>query len=217
MTATLSETARAELREHLVPEAAIEAIALALPVIEAVCRRAGLEYDEDDGDDANLFGQQCSRRSRNLIGRDVQDAQIENTVVTYPKGSLDVVAGGTHLHFWAAGDDEGSPRLKGGKTKPAILDECLEQLRLWQEHPAEAPDHLVIAYRATPSARGVEKIVVGVPSSAETWQFGVKVYDRDVAVETESKKPAPRRFDADAGQQDAVVIRLRPEPKRDEQ
>jgi hypothetical protein len=218
MPATLSDDARDELRKHLVPEAALEVIAIALPTIEVVCDRAGREYDEEDGDDPMLFGQQCSRRAKNLVARDVLDTGLEDTVVTRPNGSLDIFAAGTHVHIYAAGDEDGAPRLKGGKTKPAILDACLtQQLRLFHAGAAESPEHLVIAYRATPSARGVEKVVVGVPSAVDAWEFGVKVYDRSVHVATDRRKPTFRRFDAGDNQRDAPVIQLRPQPRRDEQ
>jgi hypothetical protein len=91
-------------------------------------------------------------------------------------------------------------------------------MRLWDENPTEAPEHLVVAYRATASKRGVEKIVVGVPDSAETWQFGVCVYDRQAMLATDDvPKPMRPRYDAEDTQQPAPVILLRPQTNRDKQ
>jgi hypothetical protein len=212
MAYTLPPLARAELLANLVPESAIAVVEHAVPIIESVCERAGRDYDEDEGDDANLFGQQCSRRTRNLVGKDVSEGAIDTVRAVYPRGSLVLIADQTRIHIWAAGDDEGSPRLKGGKTKPAILDACVRQLKLWEERPTEAPEHLVLAYRATPASRRVDKIVVGLPSGPEHWHFAAEVYDRAVHSTDKAEVPPVRRFDAEPPP--APVIELR--PRRDE-
>lgn len=214
----LSESAVRELRDQLLtPAAAIDAIRLSLPVIATVCDRAAREFSEDEGDDANLFGQQCSRRSRNLIARVVQDAQLAEVVVRRPRGSLVVIAAGTRVYFWAAGDASGSPRLTGGHTKPEILDACVRQLAIWETTPVKAPSHLVVAYRATPSANGLVKVVAGVPRAADQWDRAVEVFDEtgayDAPLAVRPKEPVSR-FDVE--QPPAPVIQLRPREERGE-
>jgi len=214
----LTAVAAQELRDDLyVPDAAIEAIRVALPVIAMVCERAAREFSEDEGDDANLFGQQCSRRSRNLIAREIQSRPKMRAEVRRPRGSLVVLGGETRLYFWAAGDAQGSPRLTGGHTKPEILDACLRQLVLWETLPVSTPSHLVVAYRATPSAPGLLKVIAGIPCAADQWQCAVEllddsgVYDAPVAIEAIA---AEERFDAE--QPLAPVLQLRPREERGE-
>ena len=209
MAPSLPPHAAAELRANLVPDEALRAIELALPIIERVCERTGMDFDEDEGDDANLFGQQCSRRGRNLIAREVEATQPAGVTVQRPRNTLFLQAGPTQVHFWAAGDDHGSPRLRGGRTKPEILDHCVRQLPLWKDARVEPPAHLVVAYRATPASRRLEKLVAGVPKDVETWEFGVTVYDRPVpASDNRPKRGSTERFDSK--RPPAPVIELRP-------
>src|SRR3954471_13347942 len=116
MPTSLTLEALQELRDNLVPEEVFQALEMALPIIERVCGRAGMDFDEEEGDDANLFGQQCSRRGRNLIAREVEAVKPTSITVERPRNTLYVQAGPTRIYFWAAGDDAGSPRLRGGKT-----------------------------------------------------------------------------------------------------
>lgn len=212
----LTAGAGQQLRDELyVPDLAIEAIRVALPIIGTVCERAAFEYCEDEGDDPNLFGQQCSRRARNLIAREIQSRHRAGVLARRPRGSLVVIGGQTSVYFWAAGDAEGSPRLTGGHTKPAILDACLRQLALWETEPVDIPDQLVVAYRATPSASGVAKVVAGVPCAADRWERAVELFDEtgvyDVAASVASID-AGERFDAE--QPLAPVLRLRAREER---
>jgi hypothetical protein len=213
MAITIPSHAAQELRENLIPEEALSAIELALPIIDGVCERAGMDFDVEEGDDANLFGQQCSRRGRNLIAREAELRELAGVRVCRPRNTMYLQAGPTQVHFWAAGDDEGSPRLRGGKTKPEILDQVLKQLPLWKTARVEPPAHLVVAYRATPASRRLEKVVVGVPKGVDSWDFAVELYDRPVEKVTDRPKPTPaERFDAQPAP--APVIELR--PRRDE-
>ena len=207
-----------QLRDELyVPDLAVEAIRVALPIIGVVCERAALEYSEDEGDDPNLFGQQCSRRARNLIAREIQSRHRTGIVARRPRGSLVVTGGETSVYFWAAGDADGSPRLKGGQTKPAILDACLRQLALWEAGPVGIPAQLVVAYRATPSASGVAKVVAGVPCAADQWECAVELFDETGVYDVPASGPsidASERFDAE--QPLAPVLQLRPREERGE-
>lgn len=214
----LTAGAAQQLRDELcVPDLAIEAIRVALPIIGTVCERAALEYSEDEGDDPNLFGQQCSRRARNLIAREIESRHRAGVVARRPRGSLVVIGGETSVYFWAAGDADGSPRLKGGQTKPAILDACLRQLALWESGPVGIPGQLIVAYRATPSASGVAKVVAGVPCAADQWERAVELVDETGmydAPATVAPIDASERFDATPPL--APVLRLRPREERGE-
>jgi hypothetical protein len=208
MPTSLTLEALQELRDNLVPEEVFQALEMALPIIERVCGRAGMDFDEEEGDDANLFGQQCSRRGRNLIAREVEAVKPTNITVERPRNTLYVQAGPTRVYFWAAGDDAGSPRLRGGKTKPEILDHCVRQLELWQDARTGPPAYLVVAYRATPSSRRLEKVVVGLPKDVDQWDFAATIYDRPVNKPAKMRKPMPsERFDN--AQPPAPVIQLK--------
>jgi hypothetical protein len=164
------------LTARKVPSLAIDVIERALPIIERVCARATGEFDPDgEGDDATLLGLTCARRSRNLIAGDVK-AELEAVAVRWPRGALELDAGGCRLYVYAGQGDDAAPRLRGSTTKDDLLRE-FEQLTLLPAHDDEGcPPALLLAYRSSVRARGLVRAVVGVPDGADTWAWSVPIY-----------------------------------------
>jgi hypothetical protein len=200
------------LRARGVPAAAIELVEHAVPIIERVCERAVADYDPGaEGDDRTLLGLVCARRSRNLIAAETYGT-LPAVAIRWPRGALELTAGGCRVYFYAGAGDDAAPKLRGGATKKELLSE-FEQLSLIPRDTDGPPSALLVAYRASVPGRGLVRAVIGVPDGAESWAWSETLYARsghDVAPVT----PMPAEFDRKAVP--APMLRL-VRPERDEQ
>jgi hypothetical protein len=173
-----------ECRTNLVGQRQLNADTLVLVEIVMeelieVAAAVGRDYDEAEGDYANLAGLMCSGRTRNRAARRVRSGEIPagaNLTAVGPASAILLRGGGTWVHPYSAGAAE-APLLAGSATKEVILEEGAAQLVLFGELGQEGPPlHLVVAY--TRDLVGILSAKVGVMSAREEFAWEEPIYSR---------------------------------------
>lgn len=176
----LSPITRAVLIEER--QLAPDTIALVEVVMEELIEVAagvGRDYDEAEGDYANLAGLMCSGRTRNRVARRIRSGETPSDCEFQAVGSGSAIVlrgGGTWVHPYSSGGS-GTPLLAGTITKDLILEEGMEQLVLFEKLGKEGrPLHIVIAYAR--DLEGVMSAKVGVMSGREEFAWQESIYSR---------------------------------------
>lgn len=176
----ISDEAKAELRAQFVPEAAIEVAECILGNLIPTAATVAREYDEEAGDDRNLAGLNCSRRTKNLAARQLRRAGeghlSEVTVVPRRGFTWDINADGTGLHIYSAPDGVGNLNLVGSPRKAELIERSNEQLKLFDESGIRSnPKDVVLLY--TRDELGiVERVSLGVTRSAHELEWEVPIF-----------------------------------------
>lgn len=196
-----------DLRARGVPELALDVLERSIQVVDRVCERATAHFDPaGEGDDDNLLGLMCAKRSRNLLAR-VLAEELAGVVVRRPRGTLELEVDGWLFYLYAGKDDDVVPRLRGSVTKDELLSR-FEQLSLWTT-PQQEGLPLLIAYRRTVAAGGLSRMVVGLPNGPESWSWSTTLFARP----TGETAPTPMAA-YDAQEVPSPSLRLRPRAAR---
>jgi hypothetical protein len=193
----------ADTRSKLMDERQLNADSLALVEITVnelidVAAGVGRDYDEAEGDYANLAALMCSGRTRNRVARRIRSGEVPEDLELQAVGSgssITLCGGGTWVHPYSSGGAD-APLLAGSITKDRIFVEGTEQLVLFEELGEEGrPLHIVIAYSR--DLEGVVSAKVGVMSGREEFAWEEPIYSRadggaeiDVRGEAESTGPS---------------------------
>jgi hypothetical protein len=157
----------------------IELVELVMGELIEVAAGVGRDYDEDEGDDANLAGLLCSGRTRNRVARRIRSGEVnESREIDVVGSGLSTLlrAGGTEVHPYSCGSSE-APVLTGSNTKERVLKEGYEQLALFNEVGSLGkPAHVVVAYSR--DMQGVTSAKVGMMSGREEFAWEVPIYAR---------------------------------------
>jgi hypothetical protein len=180
----ISEDARAQLREELIPEVTIDAAECMLGHVQDAAETVGREYDIDVGDDPNLAGFTVARRGKNMAAKDLKEqAHPEVSVRSAPGFTWDITARGTRLHTYSAPGGLEEFQLVGGDRKADIVERSQKQLSLFEAEGKKQPGDLVLAY--VRERRGLRRAVLGVMKSEEEFEWQVAIYSSvDQAVKT---------------------------------
>jgi hypothetical protein len=189
----ISEDVRAELREELVPEAAVDAAECMLGHLLDAAETVGREYDPEIGDDPNLAGFTVARRGKNMAARELRGQ--ENPAITVrqaPGFTWDMSADGTRLHTYSAPNGLEDFQLVGGDRKADIVERSQKQLSLFVAEGAKGPPgDLVLAY--VRDRRGLRRAALGVMRSEDDFEWQIAIYNSDGQVsEARRAEKAPR-------------------------
>lgn len=189
----IPESARAELREQLVPEIAIEVAECLLGHVIDAAETVAREYDDEAGDDPNLAGFTVARRGKNLAARDLRKREIPDVTVRAVAGfTWDIRADGTQLHTYSAPGGLDEFQLVGGDRKAEIVERSMEQLSLFEDSGAKSqPGDLVLAY--VRDHRGLRRAALGVMKSEAEFAWQVSIYDRDAVIAEAPREEATER------------------------
>jgi hypothetical protein len=174
----------ADIHSKLMGERQLNADSLALIEITMnelieVAAGVGRDYDEAEGDYANLAALVCSGRTRNRVARRIRSREVPDDVALQAFGSgsaITLCGGGTWIHPYSAGGAD-APLLAGSVTKERIYSEGVAQLALFEELEEEGrPLHVVIAYSR--DLEGVISAKVGVMSGREEFAWEEPIYAR---------------------------------------
>lgn len=215
LTAT---TRSALLEERQLDSDTLLLIEITMQELIEVAAAVGRDYDEDEGDYANLAALICSGRTRNRVARLIRAGEVPDNADLEAVGSGAAIVlrgGGTWVHPYSAGGSD-APLLAGSATKELILEEGVEQLVLFEKLGKEGkPLHLVIAY-----ARDLEGVVsakVGVMSGREEFAWEEPIYRRDEASGEAGKvKEAPEGGGPSHDEQHVPDPDIKLRPRRDE-
>lgn len=195
----------AEARSHLVEERhltedAAELVELVMDELLEVAAGVGRDYDEDEGDDANLAGLMCSCRTRNRVAQRIRSGGVSEgrEIEVFGTGLSTLLrGGGTEVHPYSCGSSE-APLLAGSITKKRVLKEGSEQLALFcEEGELGKPVHVVVAYSR--DLQGVTSAKVGMMSGREEFAWEVPIYARpadeagsgvDIQDDTKAMRPS---------------------------
>lgn len=177
----ISDWARGELAEELVPDVAIDAAECMLGHVAEAAEVVAREYDAAAGDDPNLAGLMVSRRGKNVAARHLRVQAVEGVFVRPLRGfTWDINAGGTRLHTYSAPSGLDGFQLVGGDRKADILGRSVEQLSLFEESGnKQQPGDLVLAY--VRGRRGLIRAGLGVMKSEDEFAWQVLIYEADEA------------------------------------
>jgi hypothetical protein len=192
----IPEAARIELREHLVPEAAIDAGECMLGHAVEIAATVAREYDEAEGYDQNLAGFNVARRAKNVAATDLREQDLDEVFVRPRQGfTWDIRAGGTNMHFYSAPSGIDHFQLDGSERKAEIVDRSAQQQALFDASGVESqPGDLVLAYSR--NEFGIAQACLGVIKSPTEFAWQVPIYGVDegtkpVAVEDEPRDRGP--------------------------
>lgn len=188
----ISESVRADLREHLVREVTIDAAEIMLGHVIDAAETVAREYDPDIGDDPNLAGMIVSRRGKNVAAADLRSRQIPEVVVRPVRGfTWEINAGGTRLHTYSAPGGLDGFQLVGGDRKAEIVERSMEQLSLFAKSGNKSqPGDLVLAY--VRNHRGVQRATLGVMKSEVEFAWQVPIYNADGLGEAATPERPPK-------------------------
>lgn len=189
----ISESARKQLREELVPEVAIEAAECILGHLIETAATMAREYDPEAGDDPNLAGMIVSRRAKNVAAHDLRAQNLSDLSVRAAKGfTWDINADGTLLHVYSAPGGLDAFELAGGDRKAEIVGRSMKQLSLFEKHKGkEQPGDLILAY--VRGSGGVRRAILGVLGAADKFAWEVLIYEADEVAEQPSEEETPKR------------------------
>lgn len=158
-------------------------VRLAIQVISTclrdACRSVVEDCDEERYDDTTSEGQLRWRRCRNQVKEWIDEGLIvglEEARADVTDNALKVRIGDTAISFYSARNGIDHPDLTGGRrTKKTIVTEMQQQLAVLTED--EPPTQLVVIYEA--DADGLAAAVVGMLSSAKSWEWRFSIYERE--------------------------------------
>lgn len=180
------------------------------------------DYDEAEGDYANLAALMCSGRTRNRVARLIRAGEVPDDADLQAVGSGAAIllrGGGTWVHPYSSGGSD-APLLAGSVTKDIILEEGLEQLVLFEKLGEEGnPLHIVIAYSR--DLEGVISAKVGVMSGREEFAWEEPIYARindttDVSDQQDEPEPSGPSHDEQHVPDPDVKLRPRSDERDDE-
>lgn len=182
-----------------------------------VASAVGRDYDEEEGDYANLAALMCSGRTRNRVARLIRKEEVPDGVDLEAVGSGAAIVlrgGGTWVHPYSAGASD-APLLAGSVTKELILEEGMEQLVLFKKLGKEGkPLHVVVAY-----ARDLEGVVaakIGVMSGREEFAWEEPIYEREESSVEVATGEAPEDGGPTHDEQHVPDPDVKLRPRRDE-
>jgi hypothetical protein len=183
-----------------------------------VAAGVGRDYDEAEGDYANLAGLMCSGRTRNRVARRIRSGETPDGSELQAVGSASAIVlrgGGTWVHPYSSGSSD-APLLAGSVTKDLILEEGMEQLVFFEKLGEEGPPrHIVIAYAR--DLEGVLSAKIGVMSGREEFAWEEPIYaraeDTDEGIDIQDE-PEPNGPSHDEQHVPDPDVKLR--PRRDE-
>lgn len=210
----ISPEARAILtdKRHL-SEGTVGLVEVVMGELIEVAAGVGRDFDEDEGDDANLAGLLCSGRTRNRVARQVRSGELDEAheIEVFGSGLSTLLrADGTEVHPYSCGSSE-TPVLTGSNTKERVLKEGYEQLALFNEVGSLGkPAHVVVAYSR--DMQGVTSAKVGMMSGREEFAWEVPIYARsegDSSGMGTADSPAPTQPSHDQQHVDEPDVKLR--------
>lgn len=174
-----SDTGSSLMTERQLDPDTLLLIEITMQELIEVAAAVGRDYDEEEGDYANLAALMCSGRTRNRVARLIRTGEVPDDADLEAVGSGAAImlrGGGTWVHPYSTGSSD-APLLAGSVTKELILEEGMEQLVLFEKLGKEGkPLHIVVAY--TRDLEGIASAKVGVMSGREEFAWEEPIFAR---------------------------------------